>query len=82
MMCARSCALLNTTQFRMAATAVNPVQVQKFLSGIDYPADKQTLINTAREQGADDNVMNTLRNLPDREYDAPTAVTREIGKLG
>ena len=60
---------------------VNPIQVQKFLKGIDYPCSKDDLLKTAESKGADERVMNTLKQLPDREYDAPTAVTREIGNL-
>ena len=60
---------------------VNPVQVQKFLGGIDYPCSKQDLVDTAKDQGADERVMNVLKKLPDRKYDAPTDVTKEIGKL-
>ncbi len=60
---------------------VNPVQVQKFLGGIDYPASKQDLLKTAKNQGADENVMNTLKKLPDRKYDGPTDVTKAIGSL-
>ena len=60
---------------------VNPIQVQKFLGGIDYPCSKNDLIKTAEGKGADERVMNMLNRLPDKEYDAPTAVTREIGNL-
>ena len=60
---------------------VNPIQVQRFLRGVDYPASRQALIETARREGADENVLATLARLPDRIYDAPTDVAREIGKL-
>lgn len=60
---------------------VNPVQVQKFLKSVDYPASKQDLINVAKKEGADENVLATLELLPDREYDGPVGVSREIGKL-
>lgn len=63
------------------AEDVNPVQVQKFLSGIDYPCSKQELLDAAKSNGADKNVMNMLQEIPDREYDAPTDVTKELGKL-
>ena len=62
-------------------TIVNPVQVQKFLRGVDYPASKQELIQTARREGADENVIFTLESIPDRTYHGPTGVTEEIGKL-
>ncbi len=59
----------------------NPIQVQKFLNGIDYPASKKDLIETARREKADDNVLQTLERLPDRTYNGPNAVAHEIGKL-
>lgn len=59
----------------------NPIQVQKFLKGIDYPAPKRQLVETARRHGADENVIYTLEQLPDRTFDSPTAIAKEIGKL-
>lgn len=61
--------------------AVNPIQLQKHLSGVDYPAGKQDLIDAAREQGADEEALSTLERLPDREYDGPNAVSAEVGNL-
>ncbi|GAB3611386.1 MULTISPECIES: DUF2795 domain-containing protein [Humibacter] len=56
----------------------NPIQVQKFLGGIDYPASKNTLVSTAEKQGADDNVLDALRGIPDKEYDGPNAVSEAV----
>ncbi len=60
---------------------VNPIQVQKFLGGINYPVSKQDLIKTAKSHGADDRVLNTLNRLPEKQYSAPTDVTKAIGKI-
>ncbi len=60
---------------------VNPIQMQRFLKNVDYPVSKQELINTAKREGADENVIATLEHLPDREYDGPVGVSKEIGKL-
>lgn len=60
---------------------VNPIQVQKFLKGIDYPADKKTLVSTAKKEGADNNVVSTLDKLPEMNYNSPNDVTQQIGKL-
>jgi Protein of unknown function (DUF2795) len=38
------------------------------LSGVDDPVDKRSLVDRAREQGADRAVLEALA---DREYDAP-----------
>lgn len=56
----------------------NPIQVQKFLSGIDYPASRDDIVQAAEKNGADDNVLGALRNLPDQDFDAPTAVSEAI----
>jgi hypothetical protein len=57
------------------------VEVQKHLSGIDYPASRDELIEHARKKGADDGILQALRRLPDREYDGPNAVSKEIAKV-
>jgi hypothetical protein len=59
----------------------NPVQIQKFLGGIDYPAAKAEILQTARSEGADERVMAALERIPDRQYDSPVSVSREVGKL-
>ncbi len=60
---------------------VNPIQLQKHLSGVDYPAGKQELLEAARRQGADEEALSTLERLPDREYDGPNSVSAEVGHL-
>ncbi|MCL4419519.1 DUF2795 domain-containing protein [Patescibacteria group bacterium] len=60
---------------------VNAAQVQKFLSGVNYPASKQDLINKAREEGADENVIQTLEKLPDQMFDTLADVSQAIGKI-
>jgi hypothetical protein len=60
---------------------VNPVQLQKFLKGVDYPADKNTLLQRARDSGADDNAMRTLEQLPRDQFNSPNDVSEAIGQL-
>lgn len=59
----------------------NAIQVQRFLGGMDYPADKEAIIKKAEDEGADEHAMQVLQDLPDRDYDSPTAISREIGKM-
>jgi hypothetical protein len=56
----------------------NPIQVQKFLGGIDYPASKDDIVASAKQAGADDNVLGALQNLPDKTYDGPTDVSEAV----
>jgi hypothetical protein len=62
------------------ADSVNPIHIQKVLSGVDYPAGRDDLVEHARGQGADEDAIETLQRLPDREYDGPNAVSKEIGR--
>ncbi|WP_447985132.1 DUF2795 domain-containing protein [Nitrospira sp. Nam74] len=41
-------------------TIPTPIQVQKFLGGVDYPADRGSLVERASENGADENVLTAL----------------------
>lgn len=60
---------------------VNPVQVEKFLRGVNYPISKQDLIKHAQQQGADQSVRSTLEKLPDKKYNSPVDVSEAIGKI-
>lgn len=60
---------------------VNPIQMQKYLKGMDYPASKQQLLEHAKREGADDNVCATLERLPDDEYETPAEVSKAVGKI-
>jgi hypothetical protein len=59
---------------------VNSIQVQKFLGGMYYPASKDEIARHAEQNGANENVLNALLRIPDRQYDAPNAVSHEISE--
>jgi hypothetical protein len=59
----------------------SPIDVQRSLKGIDFPASKEDILAQAKKGGADDSVMEELEQIPDREYDSPTDISRELGKL-
>jgi len=60
---------------------VNPIQIQKFLKGVDYPASKEALLQNAERNGADEVVRTTLEHLPDQEYETPADVSQALGKI-
>ncbi len=53
----------------------NPIQIQKYLKGVDYPANKRALIDAARDHGADESVCASLEQLPDKEFQTPADVS-------
>jgi hypothetical protein len=59
----------------------NPIQLQKYLKGVDYPAAKQDLLDRAKQEGADANVLSTLERLSDDEFETPADVSKAVGNL-
>lgn len=58
----------------------SPVQVQKYLKGVDYPASKDDLVNKARANGAPEEVMRVLQQLPGDHFDGPDNVMKAYGE--
>lgn len=56
----------------------NPVQIQKYLGGVDYPASKSDIVDAARKAGAAADVVAALERIEDTEYDGPTAVSSAV----
>ncbi|HLI06815.1 MAG TPA: DUF2795 domain-containing protein [Ktedonobacteraceae bacterium] len=59
----------------------NPIQIEKFLKGADYPASKEDLIRLAQQNGADERVRVTLQRLPDKQYGSPADVSKAVGAI-
>jgi hypothetical protein len=59
---------------------VRPSDIQAHLRGMDYPANKQELVEKARHEGAPREVVSALNQLPNKNYNSPTDVSREIGR--
>ncbi|MCQ0021618.1 DUF2795 domain-containing protein [Streptomyces somaliensis DSM 40738] len=57
---------------------VNPIEMQKNLGGVGYPASKDEILRQAEEHGAGKEVMEALKSLPDKEYDSPAAINKEV----
>jgi hypothetical protein len=60
----------------------NPIQLQKYLKGVDYPAGRQEILETAERNGASDELLGPLRQIEDREYDGPNAVSAAFSDQG
>ncbi len=58
---------------------VNPIEVQKHLKGMSYPADKETLVQTAEQNGAGGELLDQLRGLRQNEFSGPDDVMRALG---
>ncbi|RZU32923.1 DUF2795 domain-containing protein [Blastococcus saxobsidens] len=57
---------------------VSPIDIQKALSGMDYPASKDQIVQHAEQNGGDGEVLEALRKISDREYEGPSGVSSAV----
>lgn len=57
-----------------------PTAVSHYLRGIDFPANRDALIRHARRQDADDEVLNLLDHMPNRDYGSMADVMKGVGQ--
>ena len=65
----------------MRTPNINPSQITGYLKGIDFPADKQKIMDMAKSKGAPDMVVQWLNKLPDKQYSSTAEIEQEFGKL-
>ncbi|HUC96313.1 MAG TPA: DUF2795 domain-containing protein [Candidatus Saccharimonadales bacterium] len=63
----------------MSDVNVNPVMIQRVLSGLDYPMTKDELVDYAWSEEADDSIISILENLPDEVFYSPADISEAIG---
>ena len=57
---------------------VSPIEIQKALSGMDYPASKEAILRHAEQQGGNSEVLEALKKIDDREYEGPSGVSSAV----
>lgn len=57
----------------------SPIEVQKYLKGVDYPAKKEDLVEAAKKNGADQEICEMIEHLPNQEFEKPTDITKAMG---
>jgi hypothetical protein len=58
----------------------NPVDIQKALTGVDYPTTREKLVECAKHNRANTDIVDLIDKLPDQNYDSPTAVSKAISR--
>jgi hypothetical protein len=59
----------------------SPIEVQKYLKGIDYPATKKDLLEKARSNGANKEILSLIEDLKEDKFANPAEVSKGIGAL-
>ena len=55
---------------------VSPIDIQKALKGMDYPASKEQILEHAK--GGEKDVLDALQKIDDREYEGPSGVSAAV----
>ena len=58
----------------------NPIEAQKYLKGVEYPATKEEILSTARENGAPQEMIDDVQSLDQEEFDGPSAVQQAFSR--
>ena len=59
--------------------ASNPIDIQRYLSGIEYPATKDDVISMAEDNDAPDEVIEELQSVTEEQFDGPEEVMEALG---
>jgi hypothetical protein len=63
--------------------APSVTEVQKALKGADYHASREDLVELAESNGADDEIVDALRDADDDSFDGPDQVMAALkGQVG
>jgi len=57
---------------------VSPIDIQKALGGMDYPATKEQIVKHAQDNGGGKDVVEALQGIEDREYEGPSGVSAAV----
>ena len=60
---------------------VSAAELQLYLKGLNYPANRQKIMDTAKTNRAPKNVMDYIGKLPDGDYNSPVIVEEEFSKI-
>lgn len=58
--------------------SISPIDLQKALKGADYPARRDDLIALAKDNDADDALIQKLTDAPEDEFDGPNDVQKAV----
>ena len=58
---------------------VNPIEVQRHLGGVDYPASKADIVATAESNDAPQEVIDALQQIDGDRFEGPDEVMGALG---
>ncbi len=59
----------------------SPAAIERYMKGIHFPANKDDLVNRAKENGAPSDVLHVLDRFEDKDYNSPIDISKEVGRI-
>lgn len=57
---------------------VSAAEIEKYIDGVDFPCQKNGLIQQAQSNHAPQEVMDVLKNTPDKEYSSAADLSKGL----
>jgi hypothetical protein len=68
-----------SSRTRRLQVAENPIEIQRYLKGVDYPVTKGDLISHAEDNDAPDEAIEQLQAMNEEQFDGPEEVMEALG---
>lgn len=65
----------------MVRGGLPPAQVGPFIKDINYPVNKKDVIQHAKNKNADEEIIETLKNLPNQKFNSPQELKKILGNI-
>lgn len=65
----------------MKKRAITPIDIQRYLGGMKYPATRRFLVDHAQFKGADEGIISLLKKLPNRDIYSPADLSHVMAVL-
>ncbi|HEU5441524.1 MAG TPA: DUF2795 domain-containing protein [Ktedonobacterales bacterium] len=59
---------------------ISPIQLQKHLKGVNYPASKRDLVAKAQQNNASAEIVQKIQHLPADSFNGPKDVMKALGQ--
>jgi hypothetical protein len=60
---------------------ITPITVEKYLKGIDFPANREELAEQAKQNNAPSEIVGMLNKLEEKQYNNVTDIAKEVSRV-
>lgn len=61
--------------------SIGAAEILRYLKDMDYPADKEELLECARQEDAPQDVLGCIEQFPDQTYNSPVHVAQMLDRV-